>query len=299
MATLALYTFESLYVTLDGSNNVLAVADQSVNGYNLAELTSTNGGLWEAAGFGGYPSVLMDGTNDALVQTGGLANAMVGGDDNSNFLMFAQQRVASGTSGDACFTCGNSASANFFYRLVESGAGFTTEGRKRDDATAAGSGAGATGTAWDNTRQVWEWDHPGTTFSLVRTGTNGVRSTYIASTAMDVGTCTTNQFAIGCLYRNTASGFMNERSAFWHILDAAPASGELDALRSIAARYISPPLVIRSAADRARRDRHLHRCHRPTTWKLSKNGVMIPAEDKRIIQVDGFRDISAPLRIAA
>ncbi len=288
MATLALYTFESIYVTLDGSNNVLAVADQSVNGYNLAELTSTNGGVWESAGFGGYPSVLQDGTDDALVQTGGLPNAMVGGTDNSNWVGAAQQRVAVGAGGDACFSCGNSASANFFYRFVEGTAG-VTEGRKRDDATGAGAGAGGTGTAWNDLRQYWAFSHSGTTFTLDRKGTTGVLTSYIGSTAMDVGACTTNRFALGCLYRTTASGFMNQRIAAIHITDSVPTSGELILLESWFSRYISSPVLF-SSSDKFRRDRHIHAKHRPTTWKLSKNGVMIPAEDKKIFLVNGYRD---------
>lgn len=293
MATLALYTWDAIYVTLDGSNNVLAVADQSSNGYNLAELTSTNGGVWEAAGFGGYPCVLQDGTDDALVQTGGLPNAMVGGSDNDCWTGVLQERVSTGSGGDACLACGNSASINFFFRFVE-GTSSVTETRKRDDATGAGAGSGQTGTAFtDGARQYWEWSHAsGQNTELLRTpvGVNASSpQTYIASTTMNVGSCTSNRFALGCLYRTTAAGFMHQRVAMLHICDTPPTSGELLSLRSLAAKYISPPQTINSAADRIRRDRHIHAKHRPTTWKLSKNGVMIPAEDRRIVQVNGFR----------
>jgi hypothetical protein len=290
MATLALYTFEDAFLTLSGSN-ITAVADQaSVGPYDLVELTSGNGGTRETGGFGGYNCVLQDGTDDTLVQTGGLANAMVGGTDNDCWIGIVQSRVSTGTGGDAVVACGNSASGNFFFRFVEGTAG-VTETRKRDDATGTGAGQGANGTAWtDGARQYWEWSHAsGQNTELLRTAPNGTLTTYIASTAMDVGGCTSNRFALGCLYRTTAAGFMNQRVAMLHICDAPPTSGELISLRSLAAKYISPPQILNSPADRARRDRHIHATHRPTTWKLSKNGVMIPAEDRRIIQVNGLR----------
>jgi hypothetical protein len=290
MATIALYTFEDIYLTLSGSN-ITAVSDQAAVGpYNLAELTSGNGGTRELTGFGGYPCVLQDGTDDALIQTGGLPNAMVGGTDNSCWVGAVQSQVATGTGGDAVCACGNSGSANFFFRFVE-GTATVTETRKRDDATAAGAGAGATGTAFTaGARQYWEWSHAsGQNTELLRTGTTGGLTTYITSTAMDVGACTSNRFALGCLYRVTAASFMNQRVAMLHICDAPPTSGELISLRSLAAKYISAPQILNSPADRIRRDRHIHAMHRPTTWKLSKNGVMIPAEDRRIVQVNGFR----------
>jgi hypothetical protein len=287
VATLALYTLESIYVTLDGSNNLLAVADQSVNGYNLAELTSTNGGVWNATSFGGYPGCLQDGTDDAMVQTGGLANAAVGGTDNSFWVGITNHYIATGAGGDACWSFGNSASNNFMCRFVE-GTAAVTEVRKRADDTGAGAGDGGTSTAWSTAaRQFWEISSPGTTVSLNRTAPNTALAAYLTGTSFDVNACTANRFAIGCLYRTTASGFMNQRWAACHVLDATPTSGELIQLRSWFSRYISPPIVL-SQADRIRRDRHIHAKHRPTTWKLSRNGVMIPAQDTKIVQVNGF-----------
>lgn len=287
MATLAVYEAELPFLTLDGSNNVLTWHDQTSNAYDLSEGTSTNGGVWSAGSLGGWGSILQDGTNDYLFTSSGLANAAIGGTDNACWLGLAQQRVAIGTGGDCAIACGNSASANFFFRFVEGTAG-VTEVRKRDDATAAGAGSGQTGTAWNDLRQYWEWSHPGTTTALLRTGTTGGLTTYIASTAMDVGACTSNRFAIGCLLRTSAASFMNQRIGAVHVLDAVPTSTELGLLRSWFARYVSPPAVL-NKADAVRRDRHLHATRRPTTWKVTKNGVWVPAEDRKVFQVNGLR----------
>ncbi len=292
MASVALWTLESIYVTVDGSNNLLGVADQTSNGYNLAELTSTNGGVWSLTSFGGKPGCTQDGTDDAMVQTGGMPNATVGGTDNSFWLGIANHYLATGTGGDACASFGNSASNNFMCRYVE-GTAAVTEVRKRDDATAAGAGDGGTSTAWSTAaRQYWEISTNGTAVDLNRTAPNTALAAYLTGTSFNVGACTANRFAIGCLYRTTASGFMNQRWAACHVLDAPPATDDLTKLRSWFSQYVNPPETITSAADRVRRDRHIHAKHRPTTWKKSKHGVLIPAEDTKIVQVNGFREVA-------
>lgn len=289
MATLALYTFEDLYLTLSGSN-ITAVADQSVNGYNLSEGTSGNGGVREQTGFGGYPCVLQDGTDDYLFTSSALSTNLIGGTSNTAFVMIAWQRVAAGSSGDCSWSCGNTASANMFFRFVEN-ASNSYEFRLRDDATGAGSGSGGTGGTMDALRHVVELTRNATTFDVTVSGTtvSVANAASVASGAMTDTGCTTNRFALGCLLRSTASGFMNQRLAAVHLLDTPPTTTEKTSLRSWFSRYISAPQTINSAADRVRRDRHLHAVHRPTTWKLSKNGVMIPAEDRRIVQVNGLR----------
>jgi hypothetical protein len=284
MATLAVYEAHPDFLSLDGSNNVLTWFDQTVNAYDLSEGSSTNGGVFSTGSFGGYGSILQDGTDDYLFTSSGLANAAVGGTDNSVWIGLAQQYVSTGAGGDCCFSFGNSASNNFFWRYVE-GTAAVTEIRKRDDATAAGAGDGGTSTAWNTTRQYWEVSHNGTAVDLNRQAPNLAMAAYLTGTSLNVGACTANRFAIGTLLRTGVGGFMNQRVAAMHILDAPPTTTDRDLLRSWFSRYITPPMAM-GGRHRIRTDRHLHR---PTSWKLSRHGVMVPAEPKVLVQVHGLK----------
>ncbi len=68
-----------LGITLNGTT-VSAWADQSGNGNHLTQGVALSQPLYEAAGFGGKPSVLFDGSNDTLVGTGASLLGVQGND---------------------------------------------------------------------------------------------------------------------------------------------------------------------------------------------------------------------------
>jgi len=301
MATLALYELFTTYVSVDGSNNTLLVADLSGNGFDLAEGTSTNGGVYSSASslFSGYGCILMDGVDDYLVNTGGLANAMAGGSDNSYAMHMTMQHVADGTSGDVICGQGDNSDNNPICRFTEGTTGsWTVAKRGADTPTGTGAGILNVGTIGTSTLNA-EIEHTGTAVSLF-TSTKPQSITTVASgTAADVNTLgTLDNFAVGTLLRVAVGGFSNFRWSYLHVMDAVPTSTERTQLRSIMARYTSAPQVIRSAAERVRRDRHLHAQARPITWKKTKSGLMVAAEDTKIVQVNGFRALARDIDFA-
>lgn len=229
MSALGTYSFEPVHVTLSGST-VTVVADQSGNGYNLANAGAPQ---YEAVSWNGYPAVVFDGTDDTLKQTTGLANALVGGTDKANYVILAVQPTLVQVDGSCFMGVGDNASANPFYRLVR-GTGNPWEARKRDAATGAGAGAGGTsGVLIDNRPHIVSLTHTGTAFTIK------VDSVIVATGAMDVGDMgTLDVMALACLSRNgTDASFCAMRlwAASFH--DTVTA-GEEAALESLFAQYM-------------------------------------------------------------
>lgn len=83
-----------LGITLNGTT-VSAWADQSGNGYNLAQATAANQPTYEAAGFNSQPSVKFDGTNDVLVS----GNVDLSATNKVSAFIVWQFTVAAGTYG--------------------------------------------------------------------------------------------------------------------------------------------------------------------------------------------------------
>lgn len=230
MSALATYSFESVHVTLSGST-VTVVADQSVNGYNLANAGAPQ---YEAISWNGFPAVTFDGTDDTLKQTTGLANDMIGGIDTPCTVFMAYQLLHGNASGDALWACGDNASANPFFRFVVSNqtGGQRWEFRKRDAATGAGAGAGGIGSVVDFNPHVAAITHDGTACTIEIDGV------VTFSGAMDVGDMgTVDTMALACLSRNTDSAFCAYRLWAWTAHDTVTA-GEKAGILSLYEQYM-------------------------------------------------------------
>lgn len=281
MATLALWIPAYLAnVTLDGSNNVLTVADETTT-YDLTEGTSTNGGVWSDNSYGGYGSILMDGVDDYLKNTGAIANNWTGGNDNDYWAQGLFGSYTAGTSGDGFFAAGDNASANPFTRSTEGTTGSWTHS-KRDAATSAGGGSGIlnVGTI-PSTNFALEVSHTGTAISAFTWIYPQTITTIASGTASDVGTMgTLDNFAVGCVFRTTAASFGAFKWSYLHLTDTPPSATETTSLRSEIAGFLSAPRIYKS---RIRTDRHLHarahndvRYHR--NWVRSpETGVLLPS----------------------
>ncbi len=234
MTQRALYTFERPNVTLSGST-VTAVADQSVNGFNLANAGAPT---WEEFSWNGYPAVTFDGVDDTLKQTTGLAQAMIGGTDTPCTVVTVFQQLHGNASGDAFWSCGDNASANPFFRFVISSqtGGSRWEFRKRDAATGAGSGAGGIGSVSDFNPHVAICTHDGTACTIE------IDDVVTFSGAMDVGDMgTMDTFALACLSRNTDASFCAVRYWAVSIHDALTAGEKRDIYTLYSDRYILRP----------------------------------------------------------
>ena len=243
MSALATYSFEPVHVTLSGST-VTVVADQSINGYNLANAGAPQ---YEAISWNGYPAVVFDGTDDTLKQTTGLANDMIGGIDAPCTVFMAFQRTAQGASGDCFWSCGDNASINPMFRFVESSqtGGFRWEFRKRDAATGTGSGAGGLGAVADNNPHVMGLETDGTNCTIEIDGVT------VFSGAMDVGDMgTMDTMALACLSRTTDSSFAAMRLWAWSAHDTVTA-GEKAGILSLYEQYM--PRGVTSGGDHFRR----------------------------------------------
>lgn len=224
MSTLAQYTFEPANVTLSGST-VTVVADQSSNGYNLANAGAPQ--YEQRSWLRGLPAVVFDGTDDTLKNTTGLANAMVGGIDKACQVYIVAQRTTKLAAAGQLWACGDNASANPFFRFLDNAATNCWEFRKRDAATGAGAGAGGTGSPCDNNPHVFKLKHDGTSCSI---HVDGIQ---VFSGAMDVGDMgTLDNFALACLSRNTDSAFSAMRCWAFSAHDTLTA-GEETALDSL------------------------------------------------------------------
>lgn len=272
-------------LTLSGSA-ATAWADETLNAYNFTGAGTSGGPTYNATAFGGYPSLTFNGSDHYMINSAG-APGFLSGNDQDGYVIAAARFISNGASGDALIACGSSSTNNPFIRMVEDGVGsFITT--KRDDSTSSGSGAGYTAGAalFGTTRAVFEWERAATTVAIYMTTTTAAR-TQIATATSNVGTTTVNQIAIGALPRITISGFGNWEVAYVYADTTIPTGTTLTSLLSFFSKFISPPQVLNSAADRVRRDRHLHAVQHER-WEM-RGGLYRPVERPTIVQVNGLR----------
>jgi hypothetical protein len=116
VALKAWYRADSPNVSLAGSV-VSQWNDLSGNGYHLTQSTTDNKPTYEAAGFNGQPSILFDGVNDYLQNTGTLGNDVFGGDDKAQtvYIVFEATSIPAGVN-SALMVAGNTGStANYHW----------------------------------------------------------------------------------------------------------------------------------------------------------------------------------------
>ncbi len=235
VTSLSYCSFEAANVTLSGST-VTAVDELTANDYDLAPIAANKGGTYEPTGMRGRPSILFNGTDEALTIPAALANALAGGVDNTGYTIAAIQRVTQGTAGDCWFSCGDTGTANKFYRLVEGTSATQYEWRVRN--AASGSGEGGVGGTLDGNAHVIEIVRRAASIVVTVDGSEVINS---ATASVDLGTL--NIGAWGCLARNTNSGFSNIRLSDPYHANAEPNGTERTNLVNWYKRFTTDPVV--------------------------------------------------------
>jgi hypothetical protein len=235
VTSLSYCSFEAANVTLSGSI-VTAVDELTANDYDLAPIATDKGGTYEPTGMRGRPSILFNGTDEALTIPAALANALAGGVDNTGYTIAAIQRVSAGTSGDCWFSCGDTGTANKFYRLVEGNSATQYEFRVRN--AASGSGEGGVGGTLDGNAHVVEIVRRAASIVIAVDGSEVVNS---ATASVDLGTL--NIGAWGCLTRNTNASFANIRFSDPYHANAEPNGTERTNLVNWYKRFTTDPVL--------------------------------------------------------
>jgi len=235
VTSLSYCSFEAANVTLSGSI-VTAVDELTANDYDLAPVAANKGGTYEPTGMRGRPSILFNGTDEALTIPAALANALAGGVDNTGYTIAAIQRVTQGTAGDCWFGCGDTGTANKFYRLVEGNSATQYEWRVRN--AAAGAGEGGIGGTLDGNAHVIEIVRRAASIVVTVDGSEVINS---ATASVDLGTL--NIGAWGCLTRNTNAAFANIRFADPYHANAEPNGTERTNLVNWYKRFTTDPVL--------------------------------------------------------
>jgi hypothetical protein len=184
------------------------VTDKSGGGSHLSIATAGLRPLYKAGIYGALGAALFDGVDDELHSTGPVASIVSGTDMPVSVIMALTWNW---TSGNTCMcSWGGSASGNPYYNLDITATRAARFQHRDDTATQQADQDAGTGT---NVAHV---------VSLLYTGTAAtwrVDGTPLASPAqpvtVDVGATTLNQFSLGSLWRNAATGanFWNSYSA--------------------------------------------------------------------------------------